>query len=120
MPVTLHWFLPTTGDSRTIVGVDERGGRSTHRAAGGGLRLPDLDYLAQVAHAAERLGFAGLLTPVGTYCEEAWLTTAALLRETRRLKFWWRSGPARSPRHSPPRWPRAISGSPADDCCSTS
>jgi hypothetical protein len=25
MPVTLHWFLPTTGDSRTIVGVERLG-----------------------------------------------------------------------------------------------
>jgi alkanesulfonate monooxygenase len=87
MSVTLHWFLPTTGDSRTVVGVDERGGRSTHRAPGSGMRLPGLDYLAQVARAAEHVGFTGVLTPVGTYCEDAWLTTAALLRETRSLKF---------------------------------
>lgn len=86
MPVVAHWFLPTTGDSTTIVGVDERGGRSTHRSSRG-LRLPHVDYLAQVAHAAEHAGFAGVLTPVGTYCEDAWLTTAALLRETRTLKF---------------------------------
>ncbi|GIF25117.1 alkanesulfonate monooxygenase [Actinoplanes tereljensis] len=87
MSVHVHWFLPTTGDSRTVVGVDERGGRSTHRSADAGLRQPDLDYLAQVAIAAERSGFTGVLTPVGTYCEDAWLTTAALLRETKRLKF---------------------------------
>ncbi|GAA2649888.1 LLM class flavin-dependent oxidoreductase [Paractinoplanes durhamensis] len=87
MSVHVHWFLPTTGDSRTVVGVDERGGRSTHRSPGAGLRQPDLGYLAQVAIAAERAGFTGVLTPVGTYCEDAWLTTAALLRETTRLKF---------------------------------
>ena len=28
-----------------------------------------------------------MLTPTGTFCEDAWLTTAALLRETSRLKF---------------------------------
>jgi alkanesulfonate monooxygenase len=28
-----------------------------------------------------------VLTPTGTWCEDAWLTTAALVRETRRLKF---------------------------------
>jgi alkanesulfonate monooxygenase len=28
-----------------------------------------------------------VLTPTGTWCEDAWLTTAALIRETRRLKF---------------------------------
>jgi alkanesulfonate monooxygenase len=28
-----------------------------------------------------------MLTPTGTYCEDAWLTTAALVRETQRVKF---------------------------------
>jgi alkanesulfonate monooxygenase len=79
----LHWFLPTSGDSRTIV---ERfhANKSVGPAAA---RQPDIDYLAQIARAAERLGFEGVLTPTGTWCEDAWLTTAALIRETRRLKF---------------------------------
>ncbi len=76
-----HWFLPTSGDGRTLVG----GG---HGAAQRGVqRPPDIDYLAQIAQAAERLGFEGVLTPTGTQCEDAWLTTAALTRETERLKF---------------------------------
>lgn len=86
MPVVLHWFLPTTGDSRSIVGVDDRGGRSTH-TDGAALREPDVDYLADVARAAERNGFTGVLTPTGTWCEDAWLTTAAISRETRDLRF---------------------------------
>ena len=45
-------------------------------------RAPDLEYLAQVARAADRLGFDGMLTPCGTGCEDAWLATAALIRET--------------------------------------
>ncbi|MCR6482083.1 LLM class flavin-dependent oxidoreductase [Amycolatopsis sp. OK19-0408] len=83
MSVTLHWFLPTSGDGRTIV---ERfhANRSQGPSA---QRQPDLDYLAQVARAAERQGFEGVLTPTGTWCEDAWLTTAALIRETTRLKF---------------------------------
>ena len=83
MSVRLHWFLPTSGDGRTIV---ERfhANRSQGPSA---QREPDLDYLAQVARAAERLGFEGVLTPTGTWCEDAWLTTAALIRETTRLKF---------------------------------
>jgi alkanesulfonate monooxygenase len=40
-----------------------------------------------VARAADRLGFEGVLTPTGTWCEDAWLTTAALLNETEKLKF---------------------------------
>jgi alkanesulfonate monooxygenase len=50
-------------------------------------RQPDIDYLAQIARAAEQLGFEGVLTPTGTWCEDAWLTTAALIRETTRLKY---------------------------------
>ena len=52
-----------------------------------GFRAPTIDYLADVARTAEQLGFEGVLTPTGTFCEDAWLTTAALLRETTRLKF---------------------------------
>ncbi|GAB2767046.1 LLM class flavin-dependent oxidoreductase [Amycolatopsis magusensis] len=83
MSVRLHWFLPTTGDGRTIV---ERfhANRSLGPSA---QRQPSIDYLAQVARAAEHLGFDGVLTPTGTWCEDAWLSTAALLRETRRLRF---------------------------------
>ena len=43
---------------------------------------PTIDYLAEVARTAEQLGFTGVLTPTGTWCEDAWLMTAALLRET--------------------------------------
>ena len=54
------------------------------RSAG---RPPDLDYLGQIARSAEQLGFTGVLTPTGTWCEDAWLTTAALIGQTKRLKF---------------------------------
>ncbi len=75
-----HWFLPTSGDGRTLVS----GG---HGAAQRGVRrLPDIEYLAQIARSAEQLGFEGVLTPTGTQCEDAWLTTAALTRETERLR----------------------------------
>jgi alkanesulfonate monooxygenase len=73
----LHWFLPTSGDSRTVVPFGPDG----HR------RPPTIDYLAQIARAADDLGYTGVLTPTGTWCEDSWLVTAALLRETSRLKF---------------------------------
>jgi len=84
MPVTLHWFLTTAGDGRHVVGGFHG---ASGRAVSGGFREPDIDYLAQVARAADHLGFTGALTPTGTWCEDAWLTTAALIRDTRRLKF---------------------------------
>jgi alkanesulfonate monooxygenase len=88
----LHWFLPTSGDSRSLVGAgqgvpdDVRDVRETFRGTDG-FREPSIDYLADVARTAEQLGFEGVLTPTGTFCEDAWLTTAALIRETSRLKF---------------------------------
>jgi alkanesulfonate monooxygenase len=83
MTIALHWFLPTSGDGRTTIEVFHR--NRAHGPSAG--RQPDIDYLAQVARAAEQLGFSGVLTPTGTWCEDAWLVTAALLRETKRLKF---------------------------------
>ncbi|HWO60972.1 MAG TPA: LLM class flavin-dependent oxidoreductase [Umezawaea sp.] len=83
MSVTLHWFLPTSGDGRTIV---ERFHANRTQGAPA-QREPDIDYLAQIARAAEANGFVGVLTPTGTWCEDAWLTTAALIAETKALKF---------------------------------
>ena len=50
-------------------------------------RAPDIRYLTQIAHAAEHMGFDAILTPTGTWCEDAWLTCAALAPETERLRF---------------------------------
>ncbi len=77
MSIHVHWFLPTTGDSREIVGFGPTVGR----------RSADIDYLGLVARAADQLGYEAVLTPTGTWCEDAWLVTAALSRETRNLKF---------------------------------
>jgi alkanesulfonate monooxygenase len=98
--LTFHWFLPTSGDGRGIVGrgIVGRGhsiplaGAAARPAAGASgarasARAPDIEYLGQVARSAEQLGFTGVLTPTGTWCEDAWLTTAALISQTRRLKF---------------------------------
>jgi alkanesulfonate monooxygenase len=82
-----HWFLPTTGDGRTLVGGGHSVPKGIGRQPGDGYRAPDIDYLAQIARSAEQLGFEAVLTPTGTWCEDAWLVTAALSRETERLKF---------------------------------
>jgi alkanesulfonate monooxygenase len=82
MGVTLHWFLPTHGDGRSIVDRPQESPLDT-----GVPREPKIDYLAQVAQAAETLGFTGMLTPTGTWCQDAWLTTAALLGRTKSIKF---------------------------------
>ncbi|WP_043514020.1 MULTISPECIES: LLM class flavin-dependent oxidoreductase [unclassified Actinoplanes] len=78
-----HWFLPTNGDSRDIVG----GGHGTPVGSAGGVRPLTIGYLGQIARSAEQLGFVGALTPTGAWCEDAWLTTAMLTEVTERLKF---------------------------------
>ncbi|MFF5523266.1 LLM class flavin-dependent oxidoreductase [Streptomyces coeruleorubidus] len=83
MSLTFHWFLPTNGDSRHVVG----GGHGTPATASGRDRPPTVAYLSQIARAAEEVGFAGALTPTGAWCEDAWLTTAMVSRHTERLKF---------------------------------
>ena len=88
--IDLHWFLPTSGDSRSLVGAGQGVPREVEGLAetvADGFRPPTIDYLADVARTAEKVGFTGVLTPTGTHCEDAWLVTAALLRETTRLKF---------------------------------
>src|SRR4051794_38490096 len=59
----LHWFLPTSGDGRGVTG----GGISrTDPTTQSTYRPPDIDYLAQVARAAEQQGFSGVLTSAGS------------------------------------------------------
>lgn len=92
MTLRFDWFLPTTGDSRALVGgghsvpadVGRDGGPS---GTAGAFREPDLRYLAHVARTAEDLGFDAVLTPTGTPCEDAWVAASALIAETERLKF---------------------------------
>ncbi|RYZ10362.1 MAG: LLM class flavin-dependent oxidoreductase [Myxococcales bacterium] len=75
------WYLPTHGDGRNLAaGAFHRGER------GGYHRPPSLDYLTQVALAAESAGFFGALIPTGPYCEDAWAVAAATAVSTRRLK----------------------------------
>jgi alkanesulfonate monooxygenase len=83
MSPTFHWFLPTSGDSRHVVG----GGHGSPLGGSSGDRPPSVAYLTQVARAAEQLGFTGALTPTGAQCEDAWLTTAMVSQHTERLKF---------------------------------
>ncbi|OAN37816.1 LLM class flavin-dependent oxidoreductase [Mycolicibacterium iranicum] len=84
MSIRLHWYLPTNGDSREIVGS----GDDSHLGpTAGGIRPPTIAYLGEIARTAELLGFEAVLTPTGTWCEDAWITTAALTQVTSRLKF---------------------------------
>ena len=73
-PLDLFWYLPTHGDG-SYLGTQDR-----HRPASFG-------YMRDIAQAADRVGFKGVLLPTGTRCEDAWITAAALLPLTERLRF---------------------------------
>lgn len=74
MSLSVFWFLPTHGDGHYL-GTAE------------GARPVDHGYLQQVAQAADRLGFGGVLIPTGRSCEDAWLVAASLIPVTQRLRF---------------------------------
>jgi len=88
MPIKVHWFLPTSGDSRTLLGTGRvlaKGERADEDVPGD--RPASVEYLGLVARAAEDLGFEAALTPTGTWCEDAWIATAALTQVAQKLKF---------------------------------
>jgi alkanesulfonate monooxygenase len=88
MGVIVHWFLPTNGDSRTDLSLGNAVGVAGSRAEEGGTeRAPDIGYIGQIARSAEQLGFTGALTPTSSWCEDAWIITAALTQVTERLHY---------------------------------
>ena len=75
------WYLPTHGDGRHLSsGAFHQGERGLRH------RAPSIDYLRQVALAAEAGGFVGALIPTGPFCEDAWAVAAAVAEHTTRLK----------------------------------
>ena len=89
MPVVLHWFLPTNGDSRADLSLGNAVGVSGSRVTeGGGVeRAPDIGYIGQIARSAEQLGFRAALTPTSSWCEDGWVLTAGLTQVTERFQF---------------------------------
>lgn len=73
-PINFLWFIPTSGDGAYL------GSNKLNRA-------PEFGYLTQIAQAADRLGFSGVLLPTGVSCEESFVTAAALATKTEKLKF---------------------------------
>jgi alkanesulfonate monooxygenase len=68
------WFLPTHGD-----------GRYLGTSIGG--RVVDHAYLAEIAQAADRLGYYGVLIPTGRSCEDSWVVASSLVPLTKQLRY---------------------------------
>ena len=73
-PLNLFWFLPTAGDGAYL------GSKEAWRPA-------EFGYLREIATAADRLGFGGVLLPTGPACLDGWTLASALAPLTERLKF---------------------------------
>ena len=89
MPVTLHWFLPTNGDSRSDLSLGNAVGAAGSRVEVDSIadRRPTLEYLTQIAVAAEQTGFEAALTPTSSWCEDALVVAAALAQRTSTFKY---------------------------------
>jgi alkanesulfonate monooxygenase len=68
------WFLPTHGDGRYL-------------ASDIGARHVTMNYLSQVARAADELGYYGVLIPTGRSCEDSWVVASAMVPLTERLRY---------------------------------
>ncbi len=68
------WFLPTHGDGR-------------HLGSQVGARHVTLNYLSQVARAADELGYFGMLLPTGKSCEDSWVVASSMIPLTQRVRF---------------------------------
>ena len=73
-PLDFLWFIPSGGDARYL-------------ASSVGEREPTPAYLREVAMAADRLGYYGVLLPTGVACADAWITAASIAPFTQTLKL---------------------------------
>jgi alkanesulfonate monooxygenase len=72
--MNIFWFIPLHGDGRYL-GTSQ------------GARAVDHAYMKQIAQAADKLGYGGVLLPTGRSCEDPWISAASLISSTQRLKF---------------------------------
>lgn len=68
------WFLPTHGDGRYL-------------GSQVGARHVTLNYLSQIARAADELGYFGMLLPTGKSCEDSWVVASSMIPLTSRVRF---------------------------------
>ncbi len=73
-PLSMFWFLPTSGDGPYLGSAE-------------GARPADFGYMRDIAVAADRLGFGGVLLPTGNTCLDGWTLGSALAPLTEKLNF---------------------------------
>lgn len=73
-PLNFLWFIPSSGDG-SYLGTDKLA------------RDGSPAYFREIAQAADRLGYSGVLIPTSIACEESFILAANLAAYTERLKF---------------------------------
>ena len=73
-PLDFLWFIPSAGDNAYLSHPE------TDRA-------PTPRYLRDIAVAADRLGYSGVLLPTGAHCTDAWITAASIAPFTERCSM---------------------------------
>ena len=126
MSIKLHWFLPTSGDARNPrrrqaysvpQGVGLRPVRAGTRTSS--VRPTSTTWRRSPARPSSSAS-RRCSRPTGTWCEDAWLVTAALTHDTERLKFLVAFRPGVTVPTLAARWRPPSSASPPAGCCSTS
>ncbi|WP_323588491.1 FMNH2-dependent alkanesulfonate monooxygenase [Aliarcobacter butzleri] len=74
MSLNIFWFIPTSEDTKYL------GDKKSSR-------IVDFDYSKQIAVAADKLGFDGVLIPTGRIWEDPWVVASSLIGATQNLKF---------------------------------
>lgn len=95
MTIDFHWRLPTHGEPSTHRNREPFRGDwyfGEGRPSGAGLSSRDdgysyIDYLAEIARAAETAGFQGGLIPSFPSTDEPWTVSSFLARQTRTFRF---------------------------------
>lgn len=93
MTIDVFWRIPTHGEPSShraptpFRGEWSHGNDNTSKAGLGGERFSYLDYVAEIAHAAEISGFQGGLIPSFPMTDEPWAISALLARETSTFRF---------------------------------
>jgi alkanesulfonate monooxygenase len=70
----MFWYLPSHGDGPYLGSTE-------------GARPADFGYMRDIAVAADRLGFGGILLPTGNFCLDSWTLGSALAPLTEKLRF---------------------------------
>lgn len=98
MAIDIFWRIPTHGEPSSLRNKlqhrgdwsQQHGDHVTHKglvAGGGDDAFNSLDYIAEVARAAEISGFHGGLIPSFPMTDEPWAISSFLARETKTFRF---------------------------------